>query len=127
MSLITWLGIVWDGLQGKISITEPRIDKALLHIDNTLQDPRLSASGLASIIGKIISMSPVLGNLSRIMTKHCQMSVAAAQDWDSVFALDRYCMVGLQFWQSSQVSLRYFFAMFQGWNLFRHSVGSTIT
>ena len=57
MRLITWLGIVWDGLQGKISITEPRIDHALLHIDNTLQDPRLPARGLASIVGKIISES----------------------------------------------------------------------
>ncbi|PFX34791.1 hypothetical protein AWC38_SpisGene376 [Stylophora pistillata] len=66
--LITWLGIVWDGLLGKISIAEPRIDDALLDIDNTLQDPRLSARGLASIVGKIISMSPVLGNLSRIKT-----------------------------------------------------------
>ena len=78
--LITWLGIVWDGLQGKISITEPRIDKALLHMDNTIKDPRLSARSVASIVGKIISMSPVLGNFSRIMSRHCQMSVAAAQD-----------------------------------------------
>ena len=29
------------------------------------------------------------------------MSVAAAQDWDSVFALDRYCMVELQFWKDN--------------------------
>ena len=66
-------------------------------MDNTLQDPRLSARSLAFIVGKIISMSPVLGNLSRIMTRDCQMSVAAAQDWDSVFPLDRHCMVKLQF------------------------------
>ena len=85
MHLITWLGIVWEGIRGKISITTPRIDKALHHIDNALQDPRLSARSLASIVGKIISMSPVLGNLGRIMTRHCQMSVAAAQDWDSNF------------------------------------------
>ena len=59
-----------DGIQGKINITTPRLDKALHHTDNTLQDPRLSASSLASIVGKIISMSPVLGNLSRTMTRH---------------------------------------------------------
>ncbi|XP_022791177.1 uncharacterized protein LOC111330573 [Stylophora pistillata] len=103
--LITWLGIIWDGLLGEISITEPRIDKALLHIDNTLQDPRLSAGGLASIVGKIISMSPVLGNLSWIITRHCLMSVAAARDWDSVFALHRYCMVELQFWKDNLCSV----------------------
>ena len=91
--------------RGKISTTTPRIDKALHHIDNALQDPRLSARSLASIVGKIISMSPVLGNLSRIMTRHCQMSVAAAQDWDSVFPLDSYCIVELQFWKNNLCSV----------------------
>lgn len=33
------------------------------------------------------------------------MSVAAAQDWDSVFALDRYCMVELQFCKSNPRSV----------------------
>ena len=94
-----------DGIQGKINITTPRLDKALHHIDNTLQDPRLSARSLASIVGKMISMSPVLGNLSRIMTRHCQMSVAAAQDWYSVFPLDRYCMIELQFWKNNLCSV----------------------
>ena len=50
---------------------------------------------------KIISMSAVLGNLARIITRHCQMSVAAAQDWDSVFLLDRYCVVELEFWKNN--------------------------
>ena len=77
------------GFKEKIVLLSPRIEKALLHIDSNLQDPRLSTKGLASIVGKIISMSPVLGNISRIMTTgHCQMSVAAAQDWDSVVPLD---------------------------------------
>ena len=105
--LITWLGILWDGLQGNISVTKPRIDKALHHIDNALQDPRLSARSLASIVGKIISMSPVLGNLSRITTRHCQMSIAATQDWDSLFPLDRYCMVQIQFWKNNLRSVNF--------------------
>ena len=37
--------------------------------------------------------------LSNIMTKHCLMSVAAAQDWDTSFPSDRYCYVELQFWR----------------------------
>ena len=35
------------------------------------------------------------------MAGHYQMSVAAARDWDSVFPLDRYCMVELQFWKNN--------------------------
>lgn len=40
-------------------------------------------------------------NLSNIMTKHCQISVAAAQDWDTLFSLDRYCTVELEIWRDT--------------------------
>ena len=35
------------------------------------------------------------------MTKHCQMSVAAAQVRDTPSPLDRYCIVELKFWRDS--------------------------
>ena len=101
--LIAWLGIVWDGLQGKISITKPRIDKALYHIDNTFQDPRLSARGLASNVGKVISMSPVLGNLSRIMIRHCQMSRLQLPKTGTVC----FHLIELQFWKNNLRSVNF--------------------
>jgi len=54
-----------------------------------------------SLTLEIISMSRVLGNRSQFITRHCQISVAAVQDWDGVFPLDRYCMVELQFWKNN--------------------------
>ena len=72
-----------------------------MHIDKVLSDPNVSARDLASLVEKIISMSAVLGNLSSIVTKHCQMSVAAAQDWDTPSPLDRYCIVELEFLKDS--------------------------
>ena len=45
----------------------------------------VSASNLASLVGKIISAGAVFENISRIMTRYCSISVAAAQDWDSKF------------------------------------------
>ena len=39
------------------------------------------------------------------MTKHCQMSFLAAQDWDTSSPLDRYCIVELEFWRDSLRSL----------------------
>ena len=80
VQVITWLGIVWDGVQGVVSITETWVQKCLA----------LSARDLPSLVEKINSMSVVLRNLSSIMTKHCQISVAAAQDWDTPSPLDRY-------------------------------------
>ena len=35
------------------------------------------------------------------MTKHCQMSVAAAQVGDTPSPLDRYCIVALKFWREN--------------------------
>ena len=90
-----------DEVQGVVIISEPRLKKYLVYIDKVLADPNVSARDLASLVGKIISMSAVLGNLSSIMTKHCQMSVAAAQDWDTPSPLDRYCIVELEFWKDS--------------------------
>ena len=52
VQVITWLGIVWDGVQGVVSITEPRLKKCLAHIDMVLSDPNVSARGLASLVGK---------------------------------------------------------------------------
>ena len=60
VQVITWLGIVWDGVQGVVSITEPRLKKCLVHIDKALSNPNVSARDLASLVGKIISMSAVL-------------------------------------------------------------------
>ena len=60
VQVITWLGIVWDGVQGVVSITEPRLKKCLVHIDKVLSNPSVSARDLASLVGKIISMSAVL-------------------------------------------------------------------
>ena len=41
----------------------------------------VSARESASLVGKIISAGAVFRNISRIMTRYCSISVAAAQDW----------------------------------------------
>ena len=87
MHLITWLGIVWEGIRGKISITTPRIDKALHHIDNALQDPRLSARSLASIVGK---------------DEPC--SRKSRPNYDQTLP-DVRCIVELQFWKNNLFSV----------------------
>jgi hypothetical protein len=46
-------------------------------------------------------MGPVMGSLTRIMTRHCQISIACSPSWDSLFDLDRYCILELEFWHSN--------------------------
>ncbi|CAH3046618.1 unnamed protein product, partial [Porites lobata] len=61
----------------------------------------VSARELPSFTGKILSAGAVFGNISRIMTRHCAISVVAAADWDTKFALDNYCVGEIQFWKSN--------------------------
>ena len=62
---------------------------------------KVSAGELASLMGKIISARAVFGNISRIMTRCCTISVAAAQDWYSKFTLEQYCVREIEFWETS--------------------------
>ena len=45
----------------------------------------ISARCLASFTEQIVSTGPVVGNVSRIMTRHCCMSSACAPYWDALF------------------------------------------
>ena len=72
----------------------------------------MSARQLASFVGKIISTGAVVGNVSRIMTRHCSMSIVVAQDWDSPFKLDQYSVDEVNFWRVNleNANIRYCFS-----------------
>lgn len=44
-------------------------------------------------------MGVVFGRVARIITRYCQISIAAAEIWDTKVHLDNYCLLELQFWQ----------------------------
>ena len=76
-------------------------DGKVVSVDKILFSDRLvSARELASLVGRIISGGAVFGNISRIMTRYCSISVASAQDWDK-FYLDQYCVRELYFWEAN--------------------------
>ena len=56
-------------------------------------------------------MPSKFGNLSRIMSRYCQISFTASPGWDFVSELDSYCVAELQFWFSSikKFNLKYCF------------------
>ena len=100
--MLDWLGLQWNTNNGTISIIKRRIDK----INNTIQNILLlrftiSARELASFVGQIISTGAVIGNIARIMTRHCSMSVASASNWDTKFTLDMFCRKEILFWKEN--------------------------
>ena len=61
---LEWLGLVWDLKSGVLRVSDKRIQNTfnLLHeLQGSM--PFVSARNLAKLAGKIISMSPVLGNV----------------------------------------------------------------
>lgn len=95
---IIWLGLNWNGINGTLAIAPHRIENLTSAIDEILKQTHVTARTLARIVGQIISTGPVTGNLARIMSRHCQMSIACAQEWDTPFKIDQYCIHELKFW-----------------------------
>ena len=60
---------------------------------------------LHSLVGQIISLSPVCGNITRLMTRHCQMKIADATDEDELITLDEFCVSEIEFWKENVRSL----------------------
>ena len=70
--VLDWLGITWNSLLGTLKILDGRIQR--FNIDRIIEaDFKLSARELASFAGQIISTAPAVGNIGRIMTRHCHV------------------------------------------------------
>ena len=99
---LIWLGLAWNSINGTTPITQGRVSTISQTIRTiTSQECFVSARELAPFTGNIISTSPATKNVSQIMTRHCSMSVAAANDWDSIFRLDAHCIQEVRFWENN--------------------------
>ena len=100
--IITWLGLVWNSTLGTISITPRRVQgivDCVAFIE--AQKCTISARQLSSFVGKVMSTCPVTGNLPRITTRHCQMTIAIGEHWDTPMILDEYCKDEIVFWKNN--------------------------
>ena len=92
VQVITWLGVVLDTIDGTIKATEERIEKLNAGLVELLscQPPRkVHVKRVASVTGQIISLSPCVGSVARIMTRFLFSVVNSARSWESeVFPSD---------------------------------------
>ena len=66
---ITWLGFDLDLGVGKIYVPTEKIEQLRSQLLQALDKPTLKAKELASVIGKLISMSLAVGSVARLMTR----------------------------------------------------------
>ena len=112
VQILEWLGLglIWNFAEGSIAISHSRITNfttALQKFSGNL--PFVSPRFIASIVGKIISMSPVIGNVT-LMSRFLQSAVALSDHWDFVIDLSKFqyyqqCLTEVKFWSSNIVSL----------------------
>lgn len=88
VKMLELLGIIWNSSDFTLRIPKRRVDYLFISLNSIFEiSPRMSECTLAQITGRIISMSPVIGNISRIMTRYCYMSIENRSTWDAPLIL----------------------------------------
>ena len=86
---LEWLGLMWNSLDYSLSIPDRRVQDCLDTLSKLFDKlPKITARQLAQFTGKIISMGPVIGNVSRLMTRQCYMLIESRYSWDSFLKFD---------------------------------------
>lgn len=103
---LEWLGISWD-----LFIPQPRNDRlisALYAFKEML--PFVTPRFVAFVVGKIISLSTCVGNVSLIMSRFLLSAVTFRDAWDTPLDLSRFqyyshCLDEINFWLENCVKL----------------------
>ena len=100
---IIWLGTVLDTNQGFISVTEHRIAKLKSSIDSILKGgcTTVNVRTLAAVVGQIISLTPCVGDVTRIMTRSLYAIVNTKMSWNSTVELSEEAYAELVFWNQN--------------------------
>ncbi|CAG2229896.1 unnamed protein product [Mytilus edulis] len=107
---MTWIGLVWDMEFGKLRVSSERIDRLVDVISKILfcvgKGKMLhSAKFVAGIVGQIISMQAVLGNLVRLRTRELYNCILLRASWKSLVALTAPAVEELRYWLNSVTQL----------------------
>ena len=95
-------GILWHSDSGAIEINTRRLSKIVSTVCSIIDcEFVISARCLASFTGQIISTGPVVGSVSRIMTRHCSLPSTYAPYWDDFLELDQYTKDEIIFWKEN--------------------------
>lgn len=92
-------------------IPQPHIDRLISALHAFKEKlPYVTPRFVASVVGKIISLSPCVGNVSLIMSRFLQSAVTFRDAWDTPLDLSRFqfyphCLDEINFWLENCVKL----------------------
>jgi hypothetical protein len=102
---VDWLGMTWNANDVTVRISDHRVLKLKSSVDDLVGKEVFSVRQLASVVGHVISLGPVVGNIARLMSRFCQMSIANSFSYDSLVLLDSLMRSKLYFWKANIDSL----------------------
>ena len=101
----TWLGYVLDYEQGRFFASDERIIMLEKAIESVMYQVRrykymlLNVRTLASLVGRIISLQFVLGNIVRLRTREMYNCILARASWNAPVIITERAMDELIFWK----------------------------
>lgn len=104
---VEWLGMIWNADSLTLKISERRIVKLKGFITVLLSRSRISIRQLASFVGQVISLSPVIGNLSRLRSRFSQILVAQSSSYEERIVLGDEVVQELKFWHDEVSGLNH--------------------
>ena len=100
------MGLNWDLVTSTISITDRRTSEFIARIDKfLLSAPYVTARDCALIAGHVMSMSPVLGNLTCLKTRFLYKVIESRRSWDSRFNIGILMVASLKYFSGKTISL----------------------
>lgn len=101
---LVWLGFVWNLVQCRLFIPESKLCDIKSFLESVMNSgSRVKIRYLAKVCGKLISLTPAIGNVSQIMTRCIFSVINQRENWDQYVNIRLYpdCMNELLFWKQN--------------------------
>ena len=98
---LTWLGFDLDLSQGVVSIPTSKIENLKGQLRSLQNQCSVPAKQIASVVGKIISMSIALSPVARLMTRGLYSLLNSCNSWFETLCIMPEAVAELQFWYES--------------------------
>ena len=100
--VVEWLGLIWNLREGFLAITQARLQKVFDSL-HWLKDqlPHVTPRFLASVVGRIVSLTPGMSNVCLLMSRFLQSVINFRDSWDTEIDLSAYypqCLAEIDFW-----------------------------
>ena len=98
---LTWLGFDLDLTQGVVSVPTSKIENLRGQLTSLQNRHATPAKQIASVVGKIVSMSIALGPVARLMTRSLYSLLNNRQSWFETLCISPEAGKELQLWHES--------------------------